>query len=102
MKLLLGQLFEFLFVFYPDVKVSNGEMTASLTNGAGPSGIMSPCRGTQLGHHLSLCLKLNSKCITDVSRRPDTLNQLEKETDVSRRPDSLNQLEKEVGPIMTL
>ena len=54
-------------------------MTASLTNGTGPSGIMSPCRGIQLGHYLSLCLKLNSKSIKDVYRRPDTLNQLEKE-----------------------
>lgn len=31
------------------------------------------------GHYLSLGLKLNSKSIKDVYRRPDTLNQLEEE-----------------------
>lgn len=79
MKLLLGQLFEFLFVFYLDVKSIQWRNDSIFNKWYSAIWNNVTMQKNTTGHYLSLGLKLNSKCIKDVYRRPDTLNQLEEE-----------------------
>jgi hypothetical protein len=53
-------------------EIYNGKMEASSRNGAGLSGFT--CRRMQIDPYLSPCTKLTSKCIKDLSIKPDTLS----------------------------
>lgn len=51
---------------------------------------MSLCRKMQIEPYLSSCTKLKSKCIKDLSIKPDTLNLIEEKVGNSTRDDFLN------------
>ena len=69
-------------IFDKGAKIYNGKRKASSVNGSGLNWL-SVCKEMKIDLHFSPCIKLKSKWIKDLSRKPGTLNLIEKKVEKS-------------------